>query len=53
MSSLKDFAIEVQLPTGRTVFYCRAKSLAQAKERAEKFRQRTAGFTSRIALAVR
>ena len=53
MSSLKSFAIEVQLPTGRTVFRCRAKSVAQAQELAERYRQRAERLTSPVALAVR
>jgi hypothetical protein len=53
MSRLKDFEIDVQLPTGRTKFRCRAKSQAQARELAERYRQRAERLTSPVALAVR
>lgn len=53
MSRLKDFALDVHLPTGRTVFRCRAKSLAQAQELAERYRQRAERLTGRVALTVR
>jgi hypothetical protein len=53
MSRLKDFELKVQLPTGCTVFRCRAKSIAQAQELAERYRQRAVRLTSPVPLAVR